>query len=232
MNRKKLEWAKERWKWNKYGGIHCLEMWHWWFGHVGYSGLQKLLEKRLVDGFNMDEQTHKPDCIMCTEAKQHIEPFPNTVNQSMEPRELTHIDLWGKYTVNSINSNQYYLLFMDNTKHYITVSFLKEKSEVAQAVINYIAQLLVQGWKPRGIQIAEQLQRTWYTYLLDGPLLTFTEWNCRAYELNTCRTCMCDAHCKWYSVIPLGICGLICSLHTESIIHKTPADFNTLSGVV
>jgi len=82
---------------------------------------------------------------MCTEVKQHIEPFPRTVNCSTEPRELTHIDLWGKYAVKSIKGNQYYLLFVDSTKHYITINFLKEKSEVAQAVINYIAQLLPQG---------------------------------------------------------------------------------------
>ena len=103
------------------------------------------MEKRLVDGFNVDEQTPKPDCIVCTEAKQHIEPFPKTVNWSTEPGELTHIDLWGKYTVKFINGNQYYLLFTDDTRCYITISFLKKKSEAAQAVINYIAQLLVQG---------------------------------------------------------------------------------------
>jgi hypothetical protein len=31
------------------------EMWHQSFGHVGYPGLQKLLDKNLVDGFNVDE---------------------------------------------------------------------------------------------------------------------------------------------------------------------------------
>ena len=95
----------------------------------------------------------KPDCITCTEVKQHIESFPKSVNWSTEPRELTHIDPWGKSTVKSINSNQYYLLFIDDAKCNITINFPKEKSDVAQAVINYIAQLLTQGWKLKGIQI-------------------------------------------------------------------------------
>jgi GAG-pre-integrase domain len=45
------------------------ETWHCPFGHIGYSGPQNLLDKKLVDGFNVDEHTLKPDCVACTEAK-------------------------------------------------------------------------------------------------------------------------------------------------------------------
>ena len=72
---------------------------------------------------------------MCTEAKQHVEPFPKAVNQSTAPGELTHIDLWGKYIVKSINGNQYYLLFVDDAKCYITISFLKEKQHRQLSII-------------------------------------------------------------------------------------------------
>jgi GAG-pre-integrase domain len=73
--------------------------WHHQFGHIGYSGLQKLLDKKLIDGFNVDECTLKPDCVACTEAKQHIEPFPKASSRNTQPGELTHIDLWGIYAV-------------------------------------------------------------------------------------------------------------------------------------
>jgi hypothetical protein len=53
------------------------------------------LEGKLVDGFNIDVQTAKPDCVTCTEAKQHVEPFPKSVKRKTEPGELTHIDVWG-----------------------------------------------------------------------------------------------------------------------------------------
>jgi GAG-pre-integrase domain len=75
------------------------EMWHRQFGHVEYSGLQKLLDKKLVDGFNVNEWTIKPDCVPCTEAKQHIEPSPKKSHRKTQPGELTHIDLWGKYAI-------------------------------------------------------------------------------------------------------------------------------------
>jgi hypothetical protein len=45
--------------------------------------------------------------------------------------ENSHIDLWGKYAIQSINNNQYYLLVVDNTKWYATVEFVKQKSDAA-----------------------------------------------------------------------------------------------------
>jgi IS30 family transposase len=74
-------------------------------------------------------------------------------SRNTEPGELTHIDLWGKYAVRSINNNQYYLLFVDNAKRYATVDFVKEKLDASQGVINYMAHLITQGQKPKAIQI-------------------------------------------------------------------------------
>ena len=63
--------------------------------HVGYTGLQKLFDRKIVDGFIVDEDSPKLD--VCTEAKQHFKPFPKSSIRNTEPGELTHIDLWGKY---------------------------------------------------------------------------------------------------------------------------------------
>jgi len=51
------------------------EIWHKHFGHVGYLGLQKLFDKHLVDGLHVDQNTDKPDCIACTEAKLSKSPY-------------------------------------------------------------------------------------------------------------------------------------------------------------
>jgi hypothetical protein len=118
-----------------------------------YSGLWKLLDKKLVDGFNVDDRTLKPDCVACTEAKQHVEPFAKVSKRESKPGELTHIDLWGKYAIKLINGNQYYLFFVDDAKRYVTVKFLKEKSEAAQGVINYLTHLTTQGKTPRNLLI-------------------------------------------------------------------------------
>jgi len=54
------------------------ETWHKRYGHIGYTGLQKLHDLNLVDGFTVDMRTPKPDCVTCTEAKQTEEPFNKT----------------------------------------------------------------------------------------------------------------------------------------------------------
>ncbi len=90
------------------------ETWHKRFGHVSYSGLQKLWEKNLVYGFNVNTQMPKPDCVTCTEAKQNEEPHNKEINRQTKPGELTHIDVWGRYEIASINGHQYFILFVDD----------------------------------------------------------------------------------------------------------------------
>jgi len=83
------------------------ETWHKRYGHIGYSGLQKLLDNNMVEGLKVDMNMPKPDCVACMEAKQHVKPFPKITNRNTQTGDLIHIDLWGKYTIRSINGNQY-----------------------------------------------------------------------------------------------------------------------------
>ena len=105
-------------------GNNTLPMWetsHQCFGHVGYTGLQKLLDRKMVDGFIVDKDSPKPNCIACTEAKQHVELFPKSSIRNTKASELMHIDLCGKYLIRSINGHQYYLLAVDDAKRFATV---------------------------------------------------------------------------------------------------------------
>jgi Reverse transcriptase (RNA-dependent DNA polymerase)/gag-polypeptide of LTR copia-type/Integrase core domain/GAG-pre-integrase domain len=129
------------------------ETWHKRFGHIGYSSLQQILDKNLVEGFNVNTRTPKPDCVACTEAKQSVEPFDQHTEKETEPGDLTHIDLWGKYDTVSINGNQYYLLMVDDSSRFNTTDFLKEKKKAAEKVIEYLAKLISHGRKPKAIRI-------------------------------------------------------------------------------
>ena len=128
------------------------ETWHRRFGHVSYTGLQTLLNKNLVLGFNVDTHTPKPDCVACMEAKQFEEPYNKAVTRQTKPGELTHIDLWGKYEVKSINGHQYYILFIDDASRYMMLRFLKGKNEAAQAVKDYMTHLDTHGRTPRAMR--------------------------------------------------------------------------------
>jgi hypothetical protein len=50
----------------------------------------------MVEGLTVDPNSPTPDCVACTEAKQHVEPFAHSEQRGLAPGNLTHIDLWGK----------------------------------------------------------------------------------------------------------------------------------------
>ena len=43
--------------------------WHLCFEHIGYSGLKKLVDQRMVDGLEVECTSEKPECKPCTKAK-------------------------------------------------------------------------------------------------------------------------------------------------------------------
>jgi len=128
-------------------------VWHHRFGHISYSSLRKLFDRKLVTGFNVDHDTLFTDCAACTEAKQLVIPFNKGMEHESEPGELTHVNVWGKYSVSSINSFQYYLLMVDDASHYVTVEFLKSKDQAVQKLKNYFTHLKVQGETPKAMCI-------------------------------------------------------------------------------
>jgi hypothetical protein len=103
----------------------------------------------MVEGLTVDPNSPTPDCVACREAKQHVKPFVHSEQRGLAPGDLTHIDLWGKYNVASINSNLYYIVMVDDASHFMTVDFLKSKDQVAQRVKNYLTYLTTQGCTPK-----------------------------------------------------------------------------------
>ena len=72
----------------------------------------------MVDGLSVDIESAKPDCEIWVQAKQSVKPFNGIPDRKTKPGELTHIDLWGKYDIASINVHQYYILFVDDATRY------------------------------------------------------------------------------------------------------------------
>jgi len=143
------------------------ETWHRRFGHVGYSGIKKLLDNQLIDGLQIDMYSPKLDCVACTEAKLSEAPYGPASGRQTKIGELTHMDLWGKYNMASIHMNQYYLLMIDNAMRYITIEFLKTKDQAAQRIMNYMTYLKAQGKSPctihanRGTEFINESLRSW-----------------------------------------------------------------------
>ncbi len=122
------------------------EVWHKRYGHIGMDSLQQLLTKNLVNGLTVDTHTQKYDCVPCIQAKQHVETFPkDKQKRQTEPGELTHTDVWGPYSVQSIHGNLYFITFLDDSTRRPKLRFLKSKDQGRQAVKDYITYLKAQG---------------------------------------------------------------------------------------
>ena len=132
------------------------ETWHRRFGHIGYDGIQHLLDRGLVDGLQIDVTSPKPDCQACTESKQFVKPFPRKAkHRSDKNGQLTHIDLSGKFPVTSIDGSQYFINFVDDKSRMVTVEGLKHKHEATQKVKNYITYLQTHGMTPQTVRFDE-----------------------------------------------------------------------------
>ena len=135
---------------------HTWELWHRRFSHISYDGLKYLHDAKLVEDFDVDEISPKPDCQACTEAKQSIKLFLVKAEHCSErSRKLTHINVWGKFPVTSIDGYQYFIAFVDDHSWYTTTEGLKNKSEVAQKVKDYIMYLWNKGMIPEAISFNE-----------------------------------------------------------------------------
>ena len=129
------------------------ETWHCRFGHLGKSSIQALADNNLVTGLNIDLQSPKYDCEACTQAKQHVAPFPKEAMMTItKPGELTHTDLWGKYPVQSIHGNQYFHTFLDDSTKRPGVRFLKHKNDSAQAIRDYVTYVKARGMHPHAFR--------------------------------------------------------------------------------
>ena len=130
---------------------HSWETWHKCFRHVSYSGLHQLYQEKMVNGLTVDPNLPTPDCVACTEAKQHIKAFDKSQRKELKPGNLTHVDLWGKYEVASIHANFYYIVMIDNVLQFITIDFLKTKDQGSQKVKNYLTYFKTQGHNPKAM---------------------------------------------------------------------------------
>src|SRR5260370_28818294 len=74
----------------------------------------------------------------------------------------------GKYDVTWIKGNQYYLLLIDDATRYVTLKFLKAKSDAAHEIQSYMSHLQIRGHVmyaikiDRGTEFLNHPMKTWF----------------------------------------------------------------------
>src|SRR5258708_15324961 len=121
----------------------------------------------MVEGLNINMKTNTPECPACIQGKQIVRPFKGHHTLCHEKGRITHMDLWGKYDVAFVRGNQYFLLLIDNATRYITIKFLKAKSDATQEVQVYLTHLKIRSHVTyaikvdRGTKFINQMLQQW-----------------------------------------------------------------------
>lgn len=110
-------------------------LWHQRLGHVGMDYVLKT--QKAVTGMGEIEMPEKygPVCDVCPHAKQAQEHFPRSDTETEHPLELVHSDVMGPFPCLGMNDERYAVTLLDDASGVSEVICVKQKSDVAPAVI-------------------------------------------------------------------------------------------------
>src|SRR6267142_3392359 len=89
---------------------------------------------------------------------QDTQVLPFSIQRNTTPGELTHIDLWGKYDISSINGSYYYLLMIDDATRYTSLAFLKTKDQAGDKLKQYLTHLTTHNKIPCALHLDKGLE--------------------------------------------------------------------------
>jgi hypothetical protein len=75
---------------------------------------------------------------VCPLAKQHRLPFPVSDSTSNKIFDLVHCDIWGPFSINSLNSVKYFLTIVDDFSRFIWVLLMVSKSQSRSLLVSFI----------------------------------------------------------------------------------------------
>ena len=114
-------------------------------GHVAHSTLKKMVSEGLITGVKLKNEPPTP-CKPCLLAKAKKKPLPNsrTGNRATKLGELVYSDVWGPATTRTVGHAEYYVIFVDDAKRWISIDLMRKKSEVFANYKNHEAWLRTQ----------------------------------------------------------------------------------------
>jgi hypothetical protein len=77
-------------------------------------------------------------------AKQHRLPFPVSTTESQCPFDLIHVDIWGPFSIKSINGSQFFLTIVDDFSRYTWIHLMHNKSQTRSIVQSFFKMVATQ----------------------------------------------------------------------------------------
>jgi hypothetical protein len=111
--------------------------WHMRLGHVGFSTLERMASKRVVQGLDLDPATCKPPedgCEGCLLGKHTRRSHSSNTHRAAVPLQLVHIDVQGPLPAMSMHGNRYMVVLVDDHSSACVVEPVASKAQVKYAV--------------------------------------------------------------------------------------------------
>ncbi|CAB0040564.1 unnamed protein product [Trichogramma brassicae] len=107
-----------------------LMCWHERLGHVNARALKQLINKGLVKGAELNDNSAF-FCHACQLGKSHELPFvKESEKKETKPGEFIHSDVCGPMPETSMGGARFFVTFMDDATGYRYIYFLKHKADV------------------------------------------------------------------------------------------------------
>ena len=114
-------------------------LWHARYGHLNFRSLHELGAQEMVEGIPVIRRAEQV-CDGCALGKHHITPFPRASSFRAEAGlELVHGDLCGPITPETLSSNKYFLLLVDDRSRFMWLTVLPSKDRAAAAIREFQA---------------------------------------------------------------------------------------------
>lgn len=117
-------------------------LWHKRLSHLNFKTINKLAKDELVYGLPTMSYSKDRLCSACEKGKHHKSTFKSKQFSSIsEVFQLLHMDLFGPVSIASLGGKRYALVIVDELSRYTWVFFLKNKSEAASEIINFVKRM-------------------------------------------------------------------------------------------
>jgi hypothetical protein len=104
-------------------------LWHRRMGHKNFDNLVKINTKQAMRDMPKIVKPSNTLCKQCQHGKQTISSFKSKEYLTTKPLEIVHTDICGPTRTQSLQGENYFMLFIDDYSIMTWVTFLKEKYE-------------------------------------------------------------------------------------------------------
>lgn len=116
-------------------------LWHQRLGHPSALKLQCIPGSLPLSKSSESDIDH---CRVCPLAKQKILPFTSHNHLSSSPFDLVHMDVWGPFSIESIEGYRYFFTLVDDCTRVTWIFFLRNQSDAIKVFPSFIQHVSTQ----------------------------------------------------------------------------------------